>query len=95
MTPLSLATSLISLLPALNLFTAAAAYNSTDIILLDCGATSNTTSLDGRNWEADTNSKYSPFNDPDASFSSYACSQLPSVPLVPYCSALIIRSKFM
>ncbi|GLT41271.1 hypothetical protein SLA2020_153460 [Shorea laevis] len=94
MTPLSLATSLISLLHALNLFAAAAAYNSTDIILLDCGATSNTTSLDGRNWEADPNSKYSPFNDPDASFSSYACSQLASVPLVPYCSALIIRSKF-
>ncbi|GKV16986.1 hypothetical protein SLEP1_g27545 [Rubroshorea leprosula] len=94
MIPLSLNTFLISLLHALLLSAAAAAYNATDIILLNCGATSNTTSLDGRNWEADTNSKYSPFNDPNTSFSSHATRQLPSVPLVPYWSALIIRSKF-
>ncbi|GLT38195.1 hypothetical protein SLA2020_124590 [Shorea laevis] len=91
---LSLNTFLISLLHALLLSAATAAYNATDIILLNCGATSNTTSLDGRNWEADTNSKYSPFNDPNASFSSHATRQRPSVPLVPYWSALIIRSKF-
>ncbi|GKV16985.1 hypothetical protein SLEP1_g27544 [Rubroshorea leprosula] len=50
--------------------------------------------LDGRNWEADPYSKYSPFNNPNASFSSYASSQLRSVPQDPYPSALIIRSKF-
>ncbi|GKV16992.1 hypothetical protein SLEP1_g27552 [Rubroshorea leprosula] len=94
MIPLSLTTFLISLLHALLLSAAVAAYNATDIILLDCGATSNTTSLDGRNWEADTNSKYSSFNDPNASFSSYASRQVPYVPLVPYRSALIIHSQF-
>ncbi|GLT43029.1 hypothetical protein SLA2020_170050 [Shorea laevis] len=94
MIPLSLTAFLISLLHALLLSAVVAAYDATDIILLDGGATSNTTSLDGRNWEADTNSKYSPFNDPNGLFSSYASRQVPYVPLVPYRSALIIHSQF-
>ncbi|GLT63435.1 hypothetical protein SLA2020_360000, partial [Shorea laevis] len=94
MNPLSLTTFLISLLHALWPSATAAGYNATDIILLDCGATSNTTSKDGRNWEADPRSKYSPFNDPSASFSSDASRQDPTVTQVPYRSALIIRSKF-
>ncbi|GLT43023.1 hypothetical protein SLA2020_169990 [Shorea laevis] len=94
MNPLSVITFLISLLHVLLSSAAAAGYNATDIILLDCGATSNTTSQDGRNWEADPHSKYSPFNDPNASFSAIASRQVPSVPQVPYRSALIIRSKF-
>ncbi|GLT38196.1 hypothetical protein SLA2020_124600 [Shorea laevis] len=94
MNPLSLITFLISLLHVLLSSATNAGYNATDIILLDCGATSNPTSQDGRNWEADPHSKYSPFNDPNASFSSDASRQDASVPQVPYRSALIIRSKF-
>ncbi|GKV16995.1 hypothetical protein SLEP1_g27555 [Rubroshorea leprosula] len=94
MNPLSLITFHISLLHVLLSSAAAAGYNATDIILLDCGATSNSTSQDGRNWEADPHSKYCPFNDPNASFSSNASRQDPSVLQVPYHSALIIRSKF-
>ncbi|GLT56329.1 hypothetical protein SLA2020_293760 [Shorea laevis] len=94
MNPLSLITFLISLLHVLLSSATAAGYNATDIIFLDCGATSNTTSQDGRNWEADSHSKYSPFNDPNASFSSDASHQHPSVPKILYRSALIIRSKF-
>ncbi|GLT31646.1 hypothetical protein SLA2020_063680 [Shorea laevis] len=94
MNPLSVTTFLISLLHALRPSATAAVYNATDIILLDCGATSNTTSQDGRNWEADPHSKYSPYNGPNASFSSEASSQKPSVPHDIYLSALIIRSKF-
>ncbi|GKV50542.1 hypothetical protein SLEP1_g57244 [Rubroshorea leprosula] len=93
MNPLSLITLFISLLHVLSA-AATAGYNATDIILLDCGATSNTISQDGRNWEADPYSKYSPFNNPNASFSSYASSQLRSLPQDPYPSALIICSKF-
>ncbi|GKV50547.1 hypothetical protein SLEP1_g57249 [Rubroshorea leprosula] len=94
MNPLSLITFLIPLLHVLLSSASAAGYNATDIILLDCGATSNTTSPDGRKWEADPHSKYSPFNNPNASFSSDASRQNPSVTRVPYGSALIIRSKF-
>ncbi|GLT31638.1 hypothetical protein SLA2020_063610 [Shorea laevis] len=94
MNPLSFIAFLIPLLHVLLSSARAAGYNATDIILLDCGATSNTASQDGRNWEADTHSKYSPFNDPNASFSSDASRQDPSVTQVPYRSALIIRSKF-
>ncbi|GKV16981.1 hypothetical protein SLEP1_g27541 [Rubroshorea leprosula] len=94
MNPLSLITFLISLLHVLLSSATAAGYNATDIILLDCGATSNTTSQDGRNWEADPHSKYSRFNNPNASFSSDATRQDPSVLRVPFLSALIIRSKF-
>ncbi|GLU01795.1 hypothetical protein SLE2022_190790 [Rubroshorea leprosula] len=94
MNPLSMTTFLISLLHALRPSATAAVYNATDIIFLDCGATSNTISKDGRNWEADPHSKYSRFNDPNASFSSNASHQHSSVPQVPYLSALIIHSKF-
>ncbi|GLT63440.1 hypothetical protein SLA2020_360050 [Shorea laevis] len=74
--------------------TTAPAYNATDIILLDCGSSSNTTSVDGRNWYADTRSIYSSFNDPNSSFSLGTSHQDTSVPTVPYLSALIIKSKF-
>ncbi|GKV16930.1 hypothetical protein SLEP1_g27498 [Rubroshorea leprosula] len=74
--------------------TTAPVYNATDIILLDCGSPSNTTSMDGRNWYADPRSIYSSFNDPNSSFSLNASHQEPGVPKVPYLSALIIKSKF-
>ncbi|GLU01724.1 hypothetical protein SLE2022_190130 [Rubroshorea leprosula] len=74
--------------------TTAPAYNATDIILLDCGSPSNSTSDDGRNWDADLRSIYSSFNDPNSSFSLHASHQDPSVSTFPYLSALIIKSKF-
>ncbi|GLT63439.1 hypothetical protein SLA2020_360040 [Shorea laevis] len=52
-------------------------HNATDVILLNCGATSTTTSLDGRKWEADLLFKYSPFNDQNASSPSNASSERP------------------
>ncbi|KAG6720816.1 hypothetical protein I3842_03G080700 [Carya illinoinensis] len=36
-------------------------YTPTDYFLLNCGSSSNSTSLDGRHWEGDSNSKFSPF----------------------------------
>ncbi|GLU01770.1 hypothetical protein SLE2022_190560 [Rubroshorea leprosula] len=65
MNPLSLTIFLICLLHVLLLSTIATPYNATDIIILNCGATSTTTSLDGRKWEPDL-FKYSPFNDQNA-----------------------------
>ncbi|GLU01793.1 hypothetical protein SLE2022_190770 [Rubroshorea leprosula] len=71
------------------------AYNATDIILLDCGAPSNTRSkLHGRKWDADVSSRYSFFNDLNSSIPSKASRQDSSVPTVPCFSALIVKSKF-
>ncbi|XWS75685.1 hypothetical protein CRYUN_Cryun01aG0112600 [Craigia yunnanensis] len=70
-------------------------YSSTDIILLDCGAQSNTTSLDGRNWDADSDhSKFSALNRENASFLSTASHQDSSVTRIPYMTARIFRSEF-
>ncbi|GLT63441.1 hypothetical protein SLA2020_360060 [Shorea laevis] len=91
---LTLTIFFISLLHLLLSTATASAYKATDIILLDCGSPSNTTSVDGRSWDADTRSIYSPFNDPSSSFSLDTSHQDPSVPRVPYLSALIIKSKF-
>ncbi|GKV50162.1 hypothetical protein SLEP1_g56875 [Rubroshorea leprosula] len=85
---------IISLLHVILPATAATAYNATEIILLDCGAPVNTTTLDGRSWEADTRSKYSSFNQQSSSFPSNASRQDTSVSQVPYLSALIIQSNF-
>ncbi|GLT63434.1 hypothetical protein SLA2020_359990, partial [Shorea laevis] len=75
--------------------TATFAYNATGIILLDCGAPSNSSStLDGRNWDADISSRYSSINDQNSSIPSKASHPDPSVPTVPCLSALIIKSKF-
>ncbi|GLU01786.1 hypothetical protein SLE2022_190700 [Rubroshorea leprosula] len=85
----------ISLLHLLLPITATIAYNATGIILLDCGAPSNSSStLDGRNWDADISSRYSSFNDQNSSIPSKASCQDSSVPPVPCDSALIIKSKF-
>ncbi|GKV16927.1 hypothetical protein SLEP1_g27495 [Rubroshorea leprosula] len=92
---LSLTTFLISLLHVLLPSTTAAPYNATDIIVLNCGASSTTTSLDGRKWEADLLFKYSPFNDKNASFPSNASSEHPSVPMVPYFSGRIIFKELI
>ncbi|GKV16933.1 hypothetical protein SLEP1_g27501 [Rubroshorea leprosula] len=90
---LTLTIFFISLLHLVLPTTSTFAYNATDIILLDCGSPSNTTSVDCRHWDADNRSIYSS-NDPSSSFSFYTSPQDPSVPTVPYLSALIIKSKF-
>lgn len=71
-------------------------YIPTDIILLDCGAQSNTTSLsDGRNWDADSDhSKYSPSNRGNSSFVSEASHQESSVTRIPYMTGRIFSSEF-
>ncbi|GKV08879.1 hypothetical protein SLEP1_g20450 [Rubroshorea leprosula] len=85
----------ISLLHLLHPTTATFPYNATDIILLDCGAQSNTISeSDGRNWDTDISSRYSSFNDQKSSIPSIASHQGSSVPAVPFLSARIIKSEF-
>ncbi|KAK6279965.1 hypothetical protein POUND7_020232 [Theobroma cacao] len=70
-------------------------YIPTDNILLDCGAQSNTTSSDGRSWEADSDhSKFSAPNRENASFVSTASQQDSSVTRIPYMTARIFRSEF-
>ncbi|GKV16928.1 hypothetical protein SLEP1_g27496 [Rubroshorea leprosula] len=77
----------ISLLHLLHPTTATFPYNATDIILLDCGAQSNTISkLDGRNWDTDISSRYSSFNDQKSSIPSIASHQDPSIPTSAYAS---------
>ncbi|GLU01727.1 hypothetical protein SLE2022_190150 [Rubroshorea leprosula] len=91
---LTLTIFFISLLHLLLPTTATFAYSATDIIFLDCGAPSNSSSLDGRNWDADVSSRYSSFNDQNSSIPSKASNLDPSVPTVPCLSASIIKSKF-
>ncbi|GLT31643.1 hypothetical protein SLA2020_063660 [Shorea laevis] len=91
---LTLTIFFISLLHLLLPTAATFAYNATGIILLDCGALSNYSSLDGRNWDADISSRYSSFNDQNSSIPSKVSNPDPSVPTVPCHSALIIKSKF-
>ncbi|XVF71269.1 hypothetical protein PTKIN_Ptkin12aG0023400 [Pterospermum kingtungense] len=70
-------------------------YIPTDIILLDCGAQSNTTSLDGRTWNADSDhSKFSVPNTDNPSFVSTASHQDSSVATIPYMTSRIFRSNF-
>ncbi|XVE72318.1 hypothetical protein DITRI_Ditri11bG0029800 [Diplodiscus trichospermus] len=69
-------------------------YSPTEVILLDCGAQSNTTSLDGRNWDADSDhSKFSAPNRENVSFVSTASKQESSVTGIPYMTALVFRSE--
>ncbi|KAA8530450.1 hypothetical protein F0562_005159 [Nyssa sinensis] len=63
----------------------------TDYFLLNCGSPSNTTSSDGRNWDGDVHSKFSPSNMADISSASTAAKQDPSV---PYLTARIFNSQF-
>ncbi|GKV17002.1 hypothetical protein SLEP1_g27562 [Rubroshorea leprosula] len=91
---LTLTIFFISLLHLLLPTTATFAYNATGIILLDCGARSNSSSSDGRNWDADLSPRYSSFNDQNSSIPSKASNPNPSVSTVPWLSALIIKSKF-
>ncbi|KAG4139358.1 hypothetical protein ERO13_D07G187200v2 [Gossypium hirsutum] len=70
--------------------TSSVPYIPTDYILLNCGASSNTTSYDGRNWVADDDHLYAN----TSSFSSTASYQDPSVTQVPYMTARFFRGEF-
>ncbi|XP_021296702.1 receptor-like protein kinase FERONIA [Herrania umbratica] len=74
--------------------TNSAPYTPTDHILLNCGASSNTTSLDGQNWVGDADYKYSSSISKSSSFASIASYQEPSVTEVPYMTARIFHGKF-
>ncbi|KAJ6860945.1 hypothetical protein NC651_037135 [Populus alba x Populus x berolinensis] len=83
------------LLPPLHLFLYATAtedyllpYSPTDLILLNCGASSNLSSPDGRSWDGDSQSKFAASNPPEASSVFKASTQDPSVEQVPYMTAL-------
>ncbi|KAA8530458.1 hypothetical protein F0562_005167 [Nyssa sinensis] len=69
-------------------------YTPTDYFLLSCGSPSNKTSSDGRNWDGDVHSKFSPSNMADISSASTAAEQDPSVTQVPYLTARIFNSQF-
>ncbi|KAG6620645.1 hypothetical protein I3842_Q056700 [Carya illinoinensis] len=70
-------------------------YIAPDYILLNCGSSStNSTSLDGRNWEGDSHSKFSPHNIQTISNSSTPTKQIPSVAQVPYMTARIFPNNF-
>ncbi|KDP24661.1 hypothetical protein JCGZ_26520 [Jatropha curcas] len=69
-------------------------YTPTEIILLSCGASSLTTSPDGRNWVSDARSKFGASISLNSSFAFKASGQDTSVTQVPYMTARIFLSKF-
>ncbi|KAG5227054.1 receptor protein [Salix suchowensis] len=89
------------LLPPLHLFLHVTAtedyllpYSPTDLILLNCGASSSSSSPDGRSWDGDSQSKFAASNPPEASSVFNSSTQDPSVQQVPYMTARIFHSKF-
>ncbi|XVF81731.1 hypothetical protein PTKIN_Ptkin15bG0179400 [Pterospermum kingtungense] len=74
--------------------TNSAPYTPTDYILLNCGASSNTTSDNGRNWVGDADDRYSSSSSKTSSFASMASSKEPSVTDVPYMTARVFRANF-
>ncbi|CAL5324939.1 unnamed protein product [Camellia sinensis] len=69
-------------------------YTPTDYFLLNCGSSSNATSQDGRSWDGDATSKFSPSNIGTTSSPSTATEQDPSVTDIPFLTARIFTSKF-
>ncbi|KAJ6290457.1 hypothetical protein OIU78_026234 [Salix suchowensis] len=74
------------LLPPLHLFLHVTAtedyllpYSPTDLILLNCGASSSSSSPDGRSWDGDSQSKFAASNPPEASSVFNSSTQDPSV----------------
>ncbi|XP_057769858.1 receptor-like protein kinase FERONIA [Salvia miltiorrhiza] len=70
------------------------AYTATELILLNCGASTiaNDTSL--RSWDSDTSSRYMPLNAASISSASEASTMDPSVFPVPYQTARLFHSPF-
>ncbi|CAL5367565.1 unnamed protein product [Camellia sinensis] len=69
-------------------------YTPTDYFLLNCGSSSNATSQDGRSWDGDATSKFSPSNIGTTSSPFTATEQDSSVPGIPFLTARIFTSKF-
>ncbi|CAL5369776.1 unnamed protein product [Camellia sinensis] len=69
-------------------------YTPTDYFLLNCGSSSNATSQDGRSWDGDATSKFSPSNIDTTSSTSNATQQDSSVTGIPFLTARIFTSKF-
>ncbi|CDP20271.1 unnamed protein product [Coffea canephora] len=69
-------------------------YTPTDYILINCGSSSNSTSVDGRKWDGDVGSKFSPNDMANISSAVTATELDSSVSGVPFSSARIIRSQF-
>ncbi|XVF81721.1 hypothetical protein PTKIN_Ptkin15bG0178400 [Pterospermum kingtungense] len=69
-----------------------AAYTPTDYILLNCGASSDTASEDGRKWATDEKSKFFSSNS-EVSFTATASYQDHTVTQVPYMTARASRVK--
>ncbi|KAJ9147500.1 hypothetical protein P3X46_029654 [Hevea brasiliensis] len=67
-------------------------YRPSEMILINCGASSDDASGDGRLWSGDVQSKFCPFNS-QTSPASEAYQQDQSVDRVPYMTARIIHSK--
>uniref|UniRef100_A0A5B7BWN9 Putative receptor-like protein kinase FERONIA n=1 Tax=Davidia involucrata TaxID=16924 RepID=A0A5B7BWN9_DAVIN len=88
---LPLALYLISFFFHLSTIATPVPYSPTDYFLLNCGSSSNTISSDGRNWDGDARSKFSPSNMADTSSASTATEQDPSVTTVPYMTARIFN----
>ncbi|XP_027065966.1 receptor-like protein kinase FERONIA [Coffea arabica] len=69
-------------------------YTPTDYILINCGSSLNSTSVDGRKWDGDVGSKFSPNDMANISIAVTATELNSSVSEVPFSSARIIRSQF-
>ncbi|KAG2298306.1 hypothetical protein Bca52824_034778 [Brassica carinata] len=72
---------------------AKAAYNPTDVFLINCGSTSETIDTGGRTWTPEQ-PKFMELNLENTSFFSDASHQDSGVPMVPYMTARIFRSNF-
>ncbi|KAB1211443.1 Receptor-like protein kinase ANXUR1 [Morella rubra] len=71
-----------------------ASIHATEDFLLDCGSSSNSTSIDGRHWEGASHSKFSPPDIQTATNASTASVQNSTVTQVPYMTARIFHDKF-
>ncbi|KDP24662.1 hypothetical protein JCGZ_26521 [Jatropha curcas] len=91
---ISLASLFIILLPCITAVHSLPPYTPPDIILLNCGESSLTTSPDGRNWVSDARSKFGASTSQNSSFAFKASRQDTSVTQVPYMTARIFLSKF-
>ncbi|WCJ25563.1 Malectin/receptor-like protein kinase family protein [Euphorbia peplus] len=85
---------LLLLLPLITAVDKSPAYIPTDLILLNCGASSTSTSPDGRHWDPDSNSKFLPSNSNIISTAFQATHQNASIPQVPYSTARCFISTF-
>ncbi|XP_057769861.1 receptor-like protein kinase FERONIA [Salvia miltiorrhiza] len=86
---------LISIFSLTSASTPAPAYNATDLILLNCGASDITNdTISHRSWDGDERSKYVPSNAASISSASEASTMDPSVFEVPYKTARVFHSPF-